>query len=307
MVKTQEFAQKSNALHNNKYNYNKTDYKNSYTKVEIVCKDHGVFTQRPKDHLRSGGLHTGCPKCGDHKAARSRTKSTDYFLEKARSIHGDKFDYSRVNYKHTHKNVKIICKKHSLEFEVTPSNFFGNIHNCPECFKEINQNIRLSLEEFVKECREIHKDLYDYSIAEYSGITNKVDNIICKKHGPFSQVGYAHKRGQGCPNCSTSKGELSVKSYLEENSIKFEQQKTFDGCVYKGLLKFDFYLPDSNTCIEFQGRQHFECVDYFGGEDGFTEIQIRDKIKQDFCRSNQINLICVTEGDILDVALRKIK
>jgi hypothetical protein len=305
MVKTQEFVQKSRALHNNKYDYSKTDYKNSYTKVEIVCEHHGVFTQRPKDHLRSGGLHAGCPKCGDNKAARARTKSTEYFLEKARSIHGDKFDYSKVNYKHTHKNVKIICKKHNLEFEVTPSNFVGNVHNCPDCFKEINSRLDFTTEEFIDKCKAIHGELYDYSKVKYVGAFDKI-TIICSKHGEFLQSAYAHKNKlQGCPDCSTSKGELSVKSYLEENNIKFEQQKTFPGCTYKGLLKFDFYLPDNNTCIEFQGRQHFECVDYFGGEDGFVETQVRDKIKRDFCETNKINLICITKADDLEIALRK--
>ena len=309
----EKFIDKANLLHNNKYDYSRVDYKNSYTKVEIVCKDHGIFNIRPKDHVKSGVYHngnllcSGCPKCGDNKAARARTKSTEYFLEKVRLIHGDKFDYSKVDYKHTNINIKVICKRHNLEFEVTPSNFVGNIHNCPECYREINSELLYTKEEFVSQCNLAHNNLYNYSEIEYNGISKLVKNIMCVKHGFFNQLAYSHKRGQGCPDCSTSKGELLVKSYLEENDIKFEQQKTFPGCTYKGLLKFDFYLPDSNTCIEFQGRQHFECVDYFGGEDGFVETQIRDKIKQDFCEINKINLICITKVDDLEIALRIIK
>lgn len=302
----QNFINKSNSLHGNKYNYSKTIYKNCYTKVTIICKDHGEFVQRPKDHIRSKGLHTGCPKCGDIKAAISRTKSTEYFLEKAKESHGDKFDYSKVDYKNIHTNVKIICKKHSLEFEVTPSNFISNIHNCPECFKEKNSTIRITNKEFIEECNKVHNNLYDYSKTKYCGAFEKVI-IICKKHGEFYQSGDAHKNKlQGCPHCCTSNGELAVKSYLEQNNINFIQQKIFAGCAHKGLLKFDFYLPDHNIAIEFQGRQHFEEVSYFGGKEGFQETLLRDQIKENYCRNFFIKLICLSDISEIEQKLSKI-
>lgn len=301
-----QFISKAKELHGDKYDYNKVDYKNFYTKVDLICKDHGVFSIRPKDHLRANGEHAGCPKCGDIKAGISRTKSTKYFLEKAVKSHSeDKFDYSKVDYKHYHSNIKVICKKHNLEFEVTPNNFTTNIHNCPECVRENNLELLYTKEEFIDQCILIHNNLYDYSEIEYSGVVKLVTNIKCLKHGFFNQLAYSHKRGQGCPDCCTSKGELAVKSYLEQNNINFAQQKSFPGCVHKSLLKFDFYLPDHNVCIEFQGRQHFEEVSYFGGEVGFQETLLRDEIKSTYCKTNYIELICLSDVSEIESELNK--
>lgn len=301
----QEFINSANQLHGNKYDYSSVNYKNSYTKVDIICKDHGIFSIRPKDHLKANGEHAGCPKCGDIRAAIKRTKSTEYFLEKAEKSHGDKFDYSKVDYKHCKENVKIICKKHNLEFEVTPANFNGNIHNCPECYREANSELWFTTEEFIEKCKETHNNLYDYSEVNYTGIFDKIV-VGCKKHGKFTQEANAHKRGQGCPHCCTSKGELAVKSYLESKGITFIQQKTFAGCAHKGLLKFDFYLPDHNIAIEFQGRQHFEEVSCFGGEEGFQETLLRDQIKEDYCKTNFIELICLSDISEIEQKLSKV-
>lgn len=307
-----QFVSKSKELHGDKYDYSKTEYKNSYTKVIITCKKHGDYEMRPKDHLKAGVYEngnlmcSGCPKCGDIRAAVNRTKSTGHFIEKAIIAHGEeKFDYSKVNYKHIHENVKIICNKHNLEFETSPGNFNRNSYNCPECVKEASFELKITKEEFLEDCLKVHNGLYDYSEVEYNGVVNYVKNIKCAKHGLFNQVGYAHKRGQGCPHCCTSKGELAVKSYLEFNNIKFEQQKTFPNCIHKSALKFDFYLPDHNVAIEFQGRQHFEEVSYFGGEEGFQETVLRDEIKSDYCKNNYIELICLSDTNEIESKLNK--
>lgn len=212
--------------------------------------------------------------------------------------------FFQVDYKHIDKNVKIICKKHNIEFEVTPNNFTSNVHNCPECFKEVNSELKFTTEEFIEKCKEVHKDLYDYSEVNYTGTFDKII-VSCKKHGKFTQEANAHKRGQGCPHCCTSKGELAVKSYLELNNIKFEQQKTFPNCIHKSALKFDFYLLDHNVAIEFQGRQHFEEVSYFGGEEGFQETVLRDEIKSDYCKNNYIELICLSDTNEIESKLNK--
>lgn len=83
--------------------------------------------------------------------------------------------------------------------------------------------------------------------------------------------------------CNISKGEVEIENYLIMNNINYTSQKTFDGCSNKSLLRFDFYLPDHNTCIEYNGRQHYEVVEYFGGIDNFIESQKRDKIKEQYC------------------------
>jgi len=99
-----------------------------------------------------------------------------------------------------------------------------------------------------------------------------------------------HIQKQGCPLCSTSKGELLVKRFLEENKIKFEQQKTFDEYKYKRKLKFDFYLPEYNICIEYDGELHF-FSNFKGVKTNLEYTQARDKIKNEYCKRSNIQLI----------------
>ncbi|MDZ4785612.1 MAG: hypothetical protein SGJ02_05990 [bacterium] len=298
-ITNEEYIKSASARHNNYYDYSKCNYTNSYSKVTIICPQHGDFEVEAKSHDKNK-LPSGCPKCGDIKAGLSRRKGNKVFIDRAVEVFGeDKFNCDKVDYQTVKDNVIIKCNKHNCEFEVTPGNFLKNIHNCPECVKEINKELLYTTEEFINQCKEAHGDLYDYSKSEYSGAFEKVD-IICKKHGVFKQGASLHKRGSGCPNCSISKGELAVKAYLESNNIEFEQQKIFDGCKYKSLLKFDFYLPVLNIAIEFQGQQHFEPISCFGGQDAFELVQLRDQIKKEFCEANNIKLLCITNPTELE-------
>jgi len=146
-----------------------------------------------------------------------------------------------------------------------------------------------TLESFIKKCIKIHGDLYDYSKCVYIDVETKVE-ILCKEHGSFWIRPYDHFLLIGCPKCKTSKGENIILNYLEENNIKYIHEKTFDDCVYKNKLPFDFYLPDYNVCIEYDGIQHFEVVDYFGGQDAYDLRVLKDKIKNKYCMDNNIIL-----------------
>ena len=111
------------------------------------------------------------------------------------------------------------------------------------------------------------------------------------------------KGNRQCSNCRNT-----IKSKLEENTaiilqqfnIQYIQQFTFDDCKDKQLLPFDFYLPDYNICIECQGKQHFEIIDYFGGEERFNYTKKHDNIKKEYCDNNNIKLVYIdyTENDI---------
>ena len=102
------------------------------------------------------------------------------------------------------------------------------------------------------------------------------------------------KRGVGCPICKESKGEKTIREYLEKNNIEFKQEYKFKNCKYKKELPFDFYIPEYNLCIEFDGKQHFKPIEHFGGEEYFEIIQIRDKIKNNYCKDNGINLLRIS-------------
>lgn len=221
----------------------------------------------------------------------SLTEKSLKFIEKAKLIHGDRYDYSLVEYVKATNNISINCYKHGM-FNQTPNIHLSRKAGCPKCAglgKDTNQ--------FIEESRLIHGNKYDYSISYYQGPKNKVD-IICDNHGLFSQQPNSHLRGQGCPKCKSSKGENIIRNFLKENNINFKEQYKFSGCVFKNPLLFDFYLPDLNICIEFQGEQHYKKNNYFGGLKEFKKLKIRDKIKKDYCLNNNIQLIEFNKNNI---------
>ena len=120
-------------------------------------------------------------------------KTTNYFIEKSIKIHGNKYDYSKVNYFDISTKVEIICPKHG-SFWQTPNNHY-NKKGCKKCHVD---NKFLTNKQFIEKSVIIHKDLYDYSLVEYINIRSKV-KIICKNHGVFEQVPNYHLSGNGCP------------------------------------------------------------------------------------------------------------
>ena len=97
--------------------------------------------------------------------------------------------------------------------------------------------------------------------------------------------------GFGCPVCNESHGEKQIRTWLNAHNIQYESQYIFDDCKDKKFLPFDFYLPDLNLCVEYDGEQHFKSIDFFGGEDGLQKRQLHDKIKTEYCQNNNISLL----------------
>ncbi len=126
----------------------------------------------------------------------------------------------------------------------------------------------------------------------YENARKKV-TIKCAVHGFFKQTPNDHiySTGKGCPKCKETTGERKIRLYLEEHNISYMYQKIFKDCNYNSGLPFDFYLPDSKTLIEFDGIQHFEPVEIWGGENALKSQQKRDKIKNEYAEQNNYNLI----------------
>ena len=133
--------------------------------------------------------------------------------------------------------------------------------------------------------------------------------IICKNGHTFITKPISHLYScSGCPVCNSEKrssGERKVRLFLKSNNIPYVEQKTFPDCRYKSLLFFDFYLPQENVCIEYQGRQHYEVSDKWGGEEDFKVRQIRDEIKRKYCKQHNIELIEIKEGDLINMKLNR--
>lgn len=190
---TEEFIARAREVHGGKYDYSLVEYVDAHTKVRIICPEHGVFEQRPYDHLRG----QGCRVCANKRISETRRSTIREFIVRAREVHGDKYDYSLVNFASSRAKVKIVCPEHGV-FEAILNNHISKKQGCPLCFIERK---RLNIREFITRAREIHGDKYDYSLVEY--ISNKIlVKIICSKHGVFEQTPNSHLRGRGCPQCS---------------------------------------------------------------------------------------------------------
>jgi hypothetical protein len=210
---------------------------------------------------------------------------TRKFIDDANIIHNFRYVYDRVLFVNCRTNVLIGCPVHGY-FEQTPSNHLYNSSGCNLCSRDNHKLTSLTIDR-VNNMKFVHKNKYIYNDLV---INNSYINIECHEHGTFSQYIYFHEYGHGCPRCvCVSRGEISIDSYLSNRKIEFYRNKTFDNCVRERKLKFDFYLPEYNTVIEYEGEHHFMDVKYFGNNKKYT-IE-NDKIKEEYCISNSIKMI----------------
>jgi len=291
---TEEFIKKAIKIHGNKYDYSKVNYINAKTKVEIICKQHGIFNQIPDKHLSGNG----CKFCGYKSNSIKQILGKEKFIEMANKIHNNKYDYSLSEYVNNNTKIKIICQANHI-FEQTPDiHLRGN--GCKYCSGNYNSNT----EEFIKKAIKIHGNKYDYSKVNYINAKTKVE-IICSKCGIFEQTPTTHLSGCGCIYCRESRGEREIFKILDKIIIKYERQKIFIYCRYKWPLKFDFYIPEIG-CIEFDGIQHYEPIEYWGGINNFKEIKKRDQIKKNYCKDNNIPLYIIKYDENIEEKMKEI-
>ncbi|HFD2033426.1 TPA: hypothetical protein ACF2DD_002003 [Clostridium perfringens] len=142
------------------------------------------------------------------------------------------------------------------------------------------------------------QSVYDYCKEKgykiLSPYTNARDKILIDfncGHNPHWIAPMCLKRDYNCPICNISKGEKAIRLYLENSNIDFVQEYRFEGCKYKYTLPFDFYIEEYNLCIEFDGEQHYKALKHFGGDKKLKITQKRDKVKNKYCKDNNINLL----------------
>jgi len=278
---TEEFIKDSIKIHDNKYDYSLVEYVSNGSKVEIICPIHGIFEIRPNDHLSK---KVGCNKCNNASISKSNNVKKN-IIERFNIIHNFKYDYSYSEYSRTDSKIKIICPTHG-EFLQSPHHHLNGV-GCQKC----GNVYKPTTEEFIEQSLKIHGNSYDYSKVKYKNNTTKVE-IICLIHGMFEVRPNDHlNKKSGCPICKLSKGEILIKQFLEDNEIEYIREKTFNECVFEKKLRFDFFIPTQNMCIEYDGEQHYNSLECFGGDELFEITKKRDKIKNDFCVNNKINLI----------------
>lgn len=253
------FIQRAQKIHGYHYKYDKVNYTNLRDKIIIVCPLHGEFIQSPKHHIAG----SGCPKCGALKISKHHTKTTTDFVERAKKIHGNIYDYSKTEYTGIFDKVIIICKIHG-EFMKRPADHLRcnskgchHLSGCQQCYRERqSETVRVRMlktkAKFVEQALLIHKNKYDYSKVEYRDSRVKVE-IICRIHGSFWQTPGVHLIGCGCKKCTRY---ISSKCISWLASLNIPDDKEHREVIIK-LNNRHFYAdgfdPTTNTVYEFLG------------------------------------------------------
>lgn len=225
---TAAFIRKAKLVHGDRYCYDTVKYYGCNTHVEIICPLHGPFFQTPTKHLQG----SGCPICGG-----SHKKTSEVFIQEAQKVHGNKYDYSLVDYVNDRTKVKIACPKHGL-FEQLPTHHLRKC-GCRKCYDEYNSSKRLFDQTlFLQKAKDTHGDTYDYSKSIYKGMRFNLE-IICRTHGSFWQTPHMHLQGHGCPKCigKYRTTEEFVQLAKEVHGDRYDYSKTiYKGTNYKVLI-----------------------------------------------------------------------
>ena len=292
------FIEKSNKKHNKKYDYSKVEYIDSTTKVCIICPEHGEFWQTPQAHVRGNS----CPLCSNKKRGDTFRLDKESFIKRAKELHNNIYDYSKVEYINSNTKVCVICPEHG-EFYMTPSNHLLG-QKCPKC-----KGKGLSIEEIIKKANIIHDNKYDYSKVIFTKMHDKV-KIICPIHGEFEQSLSKHiSKKQGCPKCSAiNRGkenlysqEFFIKKAKEIHGDKYDYSNT----VYNGMNHMIKYICSKHGEIEQRAFDHlrgfgcYKCVNL----ESKPEIEIynflKEKINDEIIRNDRK----ILNGQELDILI----
>ena len=254
-----------------------SEYNGNKNYITVRCKIDGNVWETKPNWLKRGSR---CSVCYHKLNGEMRRNTLEYFISKAREIHGDRYDYSKVKYVNNKTKVCIICPEHGEFWQRPDKHLMG--HGCTYCFSSFRQ----TTEQFIAKARKIHGDRYDYSKTVYGKNYRDPVCIICPEHGEFWQKPEKHLMGHGCQKCNYSSLERDIELFLTENNINFIPQQKFK---WLGLQSLDFYLPDYNIAIECQGEQHFN--GWFKDTNDKEVIINRDIKKYNKCLEHGIKII----------------
>ena len=249
-IDLEKFFDKCNEQHNYKYDYSKSVYIDN--KISVICKTHGEF--KIDTYRHSSGQ--GCPQCGKESFdnyINSIRYSKEDFTEKAKLVHGDKYDYINIEYKNITTKINIICPMHGL-FKQTPGSHLNNKTGCPKCGTESSKiNNTITNEEFIKRSINIHNGKYNYHLSNYYGIKNEI-TITCSIHGPFTQRAENHLNGSGCPECSKfiSSPQNRLIDFIKSVKPNIEIFSNYKSII-TGNYEIDIWIPTFKLGIEYHG------------------------------------------------------
>lgn len=252
--------------------------------ITIKCSE-GHIIEMKWDNFKQG---KGCKHCSNN--VKYDYKDVKEYIES--------FGYKLLSEKYENAHTKVLVKcsnpKHNA-YEVTFSMFKNQNCRCEKCMREKNSEKRKHTYEFVKEMIEF----YGYKLLSANYVNCKqLLELECPNGHRFKMTFKKfYNMGHRCILCTSSKGEREISRLLNIYKIENISQYKFEDCKFKSCLPFDFYLPKYNVCIEFDGEQHYEIFEYFGGFDKFVDTKIRDTIKNEYCKDKGIKLIRIPYWD----------
>ena len=272
------------------------EYINNSTPLEILCPicKVGIATKTYSNIQQRKNCN--CKKCSYDLRAKERiAKKEKEVKEYIESIGG-----VLLEYKGNKKELKLLCTKCNEEtYKQYQSVKYNDNPYCFKCNSEMRSSIGRTdiavVRDFIEKLGgELLSEVFVRSIDDLVVRCN-----VCKEPYNRSWKYIKDHETVTCAKCSDvkSKGEEKILKILKENNIEFMDEKTFEGCVDVGKLRYDFFIPELNLCIEYDGKQHFNEYDDFGGTESFEDRKRKDKIKTDYCRDNNINLLRIHYKD----------
>ena len=265
------------------------EYINNSTKILHKCLKCGNTWKAAPNSILGG---SNCPACAGNKK-----KTTEEYKEELKDINPNIIcleEYINNSTKILHK-----CLKCGNTWKAKPNNILHGT-NCPVCFGTPKK----TTEEYKTKLKDINPNII--CLEEYKTGKTKIFHkcLICGN--TWAAIPNSILNGNGCPHCKFSHGEKAVEAFLAENKINYIPQKRFSDCRDKRSLSFDFYLPELNIAIEYNGRQHYESIEAFGGEKQLHLQRHHDWLKRKYCRDKGITLITISyDEDVEKILLEK--
>lgn len=256
----------------------------NYADVTVKCKDCGNIRHTTADNI----LRFGCKPCSMKPYQDAQRKTKEQFIEEARAKHGDKYDYSKVQYVNINTKVCIICPEHG-EVWMKPSKHLKG-QNCPKCMGMYKQK-----EDFLEMAEQRYGHSFIYDKVNFINMSTPV-TITCPIHGDFQVTPTNHiNSGCACHQCTESSGEKAVNSILTELDIPFTRELTIINPYSEHNFRVDFYIQynENNYIIEYNGIQHYRSVNLWGGDLAFKMRQERDAFLEKYCQENNIKLLVI--------------
>ena len=298
-------TERLNSHFGSKYEIDQNSIKMVTKKIKLKCEKHGWFDGLLSNLLQS----SGCPICTSQRVAKIRNKKNTLtkgqIIKRFKLVHGDRYDYSSIEPNGTISVVKIKCEKHGVFEQKVSTHFSGK--GCPDCGLEQKAvNATLGQGEIYQRLIDLNGKIFVYPPNCGLSLLNPMP-IICREHGLFYQPLRIHLKGNGCSECSQSLGAKRVSNWLREHGIEYQVEFNIPAGKKGQPLRADFFLPDYDLFIEYDGEQHFRPVSLYSTNEEtalevFNQQKERDKAKDDWIRQNGFDLLRIRfDQDVFEV------